>query len=86
MQTARRDSAIPPTTFTCERCLMTFNTREELRNHNITVHSAAEARARMILRMPERRTVIVAAAITGGVLVAGLVLQYYLRKRRERMM
>ncbi|AFU60257.1 hypothetical protein Ngar_c33420 [Candidatus Nitrososphaera gargensis Ga9.2] len=63
---------------------MTFSTREELKNHSVSVHSAAEARARgIIIRMPERRTVIVAVAIT-GVFAAGLVLQYYLRNRRGR--
>ncbi len=35
------------------------------------------------IHMPERRTVITAAAITGGVLATGLVMYYYLRKRRE---
>ena len=35
------------------------------------------------IHIPERRTVITAAAITGGVFATGLVMYYYLRKRRE---
>lgn len=35
--------------------------------------------------MPVSRTLIAAAAIAGGTIAAGLVLYYYLRKRRERM-
>lgn len=37
------------------------------------------------IEMPEPRTLIAAAAIAGGTIAAGLVLYYYLRKRRERM-
>lgn len=37
------------------------------------------------IEMTEPRTLIAAAAIAGGTIAAGLVLYYYLRKRRERM-
>ena len=37
------------------------------------------------VRLPETRTLVVAAAITGGVFAAGLVTFYYLRKRRSEM-
>ncbi len=37
------------------------------------------------IEMTEPRTLIAAAAIAGGTIAAGLVLYYYLRKRKERM-
>jgi hypothetical protein len=40
-----------------------------------------DGKARRI-QMPERNTLIVAGAITGGAVAAGLVMFYYLRKRR----
>ena len=34
------------------------------------------------IHMPETRTLIIAAAIAGGAVATGLVMYYYLRKRR----
>lgn len=38
------------------------------------------------IHMPETRTLIIAAAIAGGAVASGLVMYYYLRKRRGEAM
>jgi hypothetical protein len=38
------------------------------------------------IQMPESRTLIIAAAVGAGAVAAGLVMYYYLRKRRDERM
>jgi len=36
------------------------------------------------IQMPEPKTMIIAGAVAGGAVAAGLVMYYYLRKRRDQ--
>ena len=61
---------------------MLASSKKSITNNESEVPADGEAKG---IRLPQPRTMLVAAAITGGIVAAGIVAYYYMRARRNNM-
>ena len=59
---------------------MLASSKKSISNIESEVPTDGEAKG---VRLPQPRTMLVAAAITGGIMAAGIVAYYYIRARRN---